>query len=528
VGNLRQQVEDLRDRNLAISDATREYLGRDSWSPIMAALLVSGIRPSADWEDVLPAENHSNDKPISHRDLFVELRSASKTSERGLDNERIPRDSPRYKCVEHILLFWDQLCSEHNDYPIDLPPKDFVVWLWGQSRQGYVHIPDSTWLDTFVNNYPLKHFNKFVPREVLAWLTASSKKAWELSPKHKFGREIAEVRAEAKQAGDPSDDPDEILSRLAEKMRKDAIADITLLKYSRKSNIQYRHKGDRGTYTLRRDSFARQLRRMIAKESTPADPASPPVPSDESFPDIKAVAVSPGVINKFTSNEEVTKLAGDLLGETIDYVRWTASLQVPDGGWPLREAVLVGNVARLVKLLVATNDFAASKMFDMFALMAPLAMETMVDLKYLAENLDAKLLDSYVGIPAIEGSKARTNWTDLDLKQKAKATGSRDGYVRFLQDALFHLHGSWKDLTEHHLSPAGDGRYQVQLTSTDTEPDPELLITMSIVAINVIHSVSNVIASGPVKEHFHSGLKNLYTRLKIADEEFARSLPELW
>lgn len=526
VGNLKKHVEALRDRNLVISNATKKYLGRESWSPIMAALLLSGIHPSTPWVDVASAEGHRDDRPISQRDLFVERLSASRRPERGLDNELILSDSLRFKCAENILLLWDQVCSEHNDYPIDLPPKEFAIWLWGMNRQGHVHIPDSFWLDAFVNNYQLKHFNKVVPTEVLTWLTAESKKAWELSPKHKFGREVAMARFEAKQAGDPSDDPDEILSRLAEMMRRGGIPGVKLLRYSRKSDIQYRHEGKRDACTLRRDSFARQLRRMIAKEETSTDPSSSPVPSGEYFPQIKPVAISPGVINRFTSNEQLTELARDLLRETIGYVRLAASLRVSDAGWPRDVAILVGYVVRLAKLLTSIDVLAAFKLKEALVLTIPLAIETMVDLKYLIENIDAKLVDSYVGIPAKKGSKKRTGWADLDLEQKAQATGFSDVYTDALQDAPFHLRGSWKDLTEYHLSPVGDERYRAKLSST--EPNPRPLIAVSMLAIIVIQSFSNVIASGPVIEKLQNGLKDLSGRLKIAEEEFDNSLYERW
>jgi hypothetical protein len=183
VANLKQRVEELRDRSLLISEETKKYLRHESWSPIVAALLLSGIHPSSRWANVPAAENHRDDKPVSHRDLFDELLSSMKRPERGLDNERIPATSIRFKCAQNILSLWDQVCSAFNDYPIDLSPKDFTGWLWGKSQEGHVYIPDSTWLDAFVNNYQLKHFNKVLPKEVLTWLTIGSKDARKLSPK---------------------------------------------------------------------------------------------------------------------------------------------------------------------------------------------------------------------------------------------------------------------------------------------------------------------------------------------------------
>jgi hypothetical protein len=297
------------------------------------------------------------------------------------------------------------------------------------NRQGKVHLPDSTWLDAFANNYPLKQSNKTVPKEVLAWLTMGSKQAQGLSPKHKFGREIARVRFEAKQAGDPTDNPDEILSRLAEMMNKGEIPGVQLLKYSRKSDIQYRHEGAHGTYTLRRDSFARQLRRMVAKGDAPNHASVPPIPADGDRTYFKRVSVDSNGINRFTSNEQLMKVARELLGETTAYVRLAASLEISGAGWPRETAVLVGNMVRLSKLLISIDTLAALKLTEMLALTIPLAIETMVDLKYLIENRSTKLFDSYVGIAAKRRSKVTISWADLDLKQKAEAVGFGDIYT---------------------------------------------------------------------------------------------------
>jgi hypothetical protein len=516
VRNLRQPVDDERDRSQAIRDETKKWLKHEPWTPIMAALLVSGIRPSDHWLDVPPAEHHRDDRLISHRDLFNERLLTSKNLERGLDNEAIPHSSIRFMAAEAILTLWDQTCSEDNFYRIDLSPRVFLDWLWRRNRDGHVHIPNSTWLDTFKANYPHERSDQVLSIEMLTWLNATSKKVRKLSPKHRFGDKIAIARSEATQA----DDPDEILERLADMMGKGEISGVTLLKYSRKSDLQYLQNEDGKAYTLRRDSFFRQLRRMVAKESPPDDPASSRVPSDGLFPDITPVAISPGDINMLTSKDELAKLTRGLLWETIAYVRWAAAMQVSDTGWSRDEAILVGNVVRLAKLLVGIDTLAFSKMEDVLNLAIPLAVETIVDLKYLLENGDAKMLDSYVGIPSKKGSKILRGWTDLDLKHKAEATGFHDVYTHVLQDAPSYLHGSWKDLTENHLSPAGSERYRVKPASTELKPRP--LIAVSILSIDVTYQFSHILGDSPAVEKLQNALKDLHNRLKIAHEEFAR------
>ncbi|WP_454824453.1 hypothetical protein [Paraburkholderia xenovorans] len=524
--DLKQRVEALRDRSLVLGALTKKYLAYTDWSPIIAALLLSGVRPSDRWADVPPADGHRDEQPISHADLFAELLSSMKRPERGLDNEPVVQTSIRFQNAKTILLFWDQVCNAHKDYPNALPPRDFVAWIWDMSQQGYVHIPDHTWIDAFINNYSLKHFDRVLPKEVLAWLTMGSKKARALSPKHKFGREIAMARLEAQQAGEPTDDPDEILFRLAEMMRNKKVDGVKLKEYRRKSDIVYTLDGEKDPITLRRDSFARQLRRMIAKGDASSDAGKPRAPSTGGFPDIKAVTISTNTINRFTSNEQLMKLARDLFRETTAYVRLAASLRVSDKGWPREDAVLVGNMVRLSKLLTSIGTFAELKLAEMLALTVPLAIETMVDLKYLIANFNPRLIGSYVGSPEKRTPNAGLDWAALDLKEKANAIGFGDVYTYVLQDAPAHLHGSWKDLTTYHLTNTGDERFHAKLAWT--EPNPQPLVTTSMLALVVTQGFADLIASGPPVEELQNRIVDLFGRLKIADEGFDQFLDGRW
>lgn len=526
MGSLKQGVEDLRDHSLAIMGQARKYLVDADWSPIVAALLLSGIHPSSRWMDVPPADGHRDDVPISHANLFTELLASMTRPERGLDNEPILQASIRFQNAKNILLFWDQVCDAHQDYPNALPARDFIAWLWDMSLQGYVNIPDRTWIDAFINNYSLKHFDRVLPKEVVTWLTTSSKKAWGLSPKHKFGREIAKARLEAQQEGAPTDDPDEILFRLAEMMRKGEIDGVRLKKYGRKSDIVYKLEGEKKPRTLRRDSFARQLRRMIAKSQPSGDGPKPSASSNSGFPDIMSVAVDRDAINRFTSNGQLMTLARDLLRETISYVRLAASLQVSASGWSRETAVLVGNMVRLSKLLIAVCTLAEAKLPEMLALTVPLAIECVVDLKYLITNFNSGLIDSYVASPEKREQDAELDWASLGLKHKAKAVGFEDIYTHVLQDAPSHLHGSWKDLTEYHLTNAGDEHYEAKLTWT--EPNPRHLVTTSMLALVVTQSFADVVASGPLVEEFQKRIADLFGRLRMVHDGLDKFLDERW
>jgi hypothetical protein len=220
------------------------------------------------------------------------------------------------------------------------------------------------------------------------------------------------------------------------------------------------------------------------------------------------------------------KVARELLGETTAYVRLAASLEISGAGWPRETAVLVGNMVRLSKLLISIDTLAALKLTEMLALTIPLAIETMVDLKYLIENRSTKLFDSYVGIAAKRRSKVTISWADLDLKQKAEAVGFGDIYTYALQDAPSHLHGSWKDLTEYHLTAVGDERYRADLSWTEANPRSLLAICMH--ALVATQAFSDVIGSGPVMDKLQKSIEDLQGRLRVAGEAFDKWLYKRW
>ncbi|MEX3973538.1 hypothetical protein [Paraburkholderia caribensis] len=394
------------------------------------------------------------------------------------------------------------------------------------SLQGYVNIPDRKWIDAFINNYSLKHFDRVLPKEVIAWLTSNSKKTWALSPKHKFGREIAQATLEAQQAGAPADDPDEILRRLAAMMRNEKIDGVQLKKYGHKSDIVYKLDGEKKPRTLRRDSFARQLRRMVAKSQPSGKASKLSAPSNGGFPDIQPVAVDREVINRFSSNEQLMKLAHDLLIETISYVTLAAGLQILDSDWPRETAVLVGNMVRLSKLLISVRILAEGKSAEMLALTVPLAIESVVDLKYLISNFNSGLIDSYVESPKKREQDAELDWASLDLKRKAQAVGFGEIYTHALQDAASHLHGSWKDLTEYHLTNVGDEHYRAKLAWT--EPNLRPLVTTSMLALVVTQSFADVVASGPLVEELQKRIADLFGRLRMVDDGLDKFLYKRW
>jgi hypothetical protein len=162
----------------------------------------------------------------------------------------------------------------------------------------------------------------------------------------------------------------------------------------------------------------------------------------------------------------------------------------------------------------------------MLAVTVPLAIESVVDLKYLIANFNSGLIDSYVASLEKSELDAELDWASLELKQKAEAVGFGDVYTHALHDAHAHLHGSWKDLTEYHLTNVGDDHYQAKLAWT--EPNPRPLVTTSILALIVTQGFADAVASGPLVEELQKRIADLFGRLRVVDDGMDAFLYGRW
>lgn len=524
-----RDIEELRDFTRAVGDWAKRHLQYDSWNPVKAALLLSGIEPSARWSDFVELEKQDDGEPIACGELFAKVHSTLEKPERGADGKPVFKDSVRLLNAEIILKFWDDTCNFQKLYPVELDPKSFVGWLFRAHQRGSAILHDSMWLYVFVSYSGTESPFRVLPRELLDERHEPAPIDETLLPKHKFRAEIVQAWNEARKAGAGENDPDAILSRLADMMKRGKIEGVELQSYSRKSDITYKISGVVKPKVLLRSSFARQLRRMnqsLADREASQSKPSGHVSLEGDFPVIARVPVEPKMISQFTGDEKLMKLARDLLWETTTYVTLAAGLQIFDSDWPRETAVLVGNMVRLSKLLISVRILAEGKSAEMLALTVPLAIESVVDLKYLIANFNSGLIGSYVESPEKREQGAELDWASLDLKQKAKAVGFGDIYTHALQDAPSHLHGSWKDLTEYHLTNVGDEHYRAKLAWT--EPNPRTLVSTSMLALVVTQSFADVVARGPLVEELQKRIADLFGRLRMVDDGLDKFLYKQW
>lgn len=508
--NIKQQI----DLSLMVSDVAKGYLSWPSWSPITGALLLSGIRPSSRWMDIPALEGHRDHEPVSQSTLFRDLLSTMSKVEHGLDKEPLTPQSPRFKNAENILALWDAVCQAHNDYPIDIAPKDFSVWLWGRATQGDVHLPEPMWARVFVDHYTLKKADWFIPRAALASHRADLMKARKLVPKHVFGEYIAKAWA------DGVNTPDEILDGLAKMMENGDIYGVKLERYAFKSNLVYTRDGSK--YTLNRNSFARQLRRMRKKSEASYNPPPSAVSAPDEMPFIKRVAVDPAAFNRFSDAEQFLELAVDLLMEATQYVRWATHLHDSDGGWDCDHAVVAGNVARLWKLLRSVAVLSQVKLVGTVFLTAHLAIETIIDIKYLIANFCPELIQNYVDAPMQKTSTGTDGWSRLDLPQKAKAIGFEHVEIFDIERAALHVHGSWLDLCALHINETDEGRYYMDQDGRALHP--RVLLVTGRLALNATRDFLLFAGDTAWAGKLVNSIEDLLNRLQTADALFDKLL----
>lgn len=521
--------ENLVSLNLAIRNQVKRYLARDSWTPIMAALLLAGIRPSSHWTDVPELEAHEDRVPVCFSDIFARLRAKMNEFESGLDGERVFINSARLDNAEIILQFLDQAFINSKLYPRDLRPVvAFTLWMRDMRDRGEVHIPDLFWLNVFVDTCDATRASRVIPTEVLNWLARSGGKDSGLILKHKFRAYIVRARSEAIAEGALEDDPDEILKRLAAMMKAGDVDGVKLHKdYAHGSDIVYREGKD--ILTLRRDSFARQLRRMNARNEALRRKPDEPLPKIGFFKMIERVEVEADSISGFTSVDDMLDLALRLLREAMHYV-WIATLQsVPEAGWSRDQAVLGGNMVRLTKLLLTLENMVRLKLVDPVLLLLPIVIEAMVGSRYMIAHFSPDIVNRYISGSWPVGLAADENDPDFHLRAMANATGWDAVDIDHIEESSrAHVHGSWQGVLKYHLQDIGDGRYRPDVRVGRNNPDqhisPAALIYVCIEAVNIARDFACVINPSATESLIHEPCTDLLARLKVASEQVTQAL----
>lgn len=236
-------------------------------------------------------------------------------------------------------------------------------------------------------------------------------------------------------------------------------------------------------------------------------------------PAVTRVELDPGKIRAFKSENKFTRLGVELLVEVGSYVCIAASiLPPPPHRWNRHEAVTIGHLVRLYKLISAMLDQTCQHRRETTFIFGRLAFECIVNIMYLIENDDDEVTKSYIEysmrhekklrdtiinniqarggealniegrmLRSIESSAKRSgvdldkitnqkNWAGKNLFEKAKSVGLENAYLGAFAGPSHSVHGNWQDLLEYHLEADDDG-YVADLKWH--KPRPQLLSTLA-------------------------------------------------
>src|SRR4051812_29047199 len=113
--------------------------------------------------------------------------------------------------------------------------------------------------------------------------------------------------------------------------------------------------------------------------------------------DIKPTDVSAGRTKEFTSEEDFNGLSVELLIEVGSYVCVAGNLLPADShGWDRNQAILGGHLVRLYKLISALLDQICQHRREITFIIARLAFECIVNIRFLIKFGDEATYDSYV------------------------------------------------------------------------------------------------------------------------------------
>lgn len=270
------------------------------------------------------------------------------------------------------------------------------------------------------------------------------------------------------------------------------------------------------------------------------------------IPDVTRVEVDPESVRAFNDEHAFTGLAVDLLIEVGSYVCIAASiLPPPPHRWNRHEAVVVGHLARLYKLISALLDQTCQHRRETSFIFARLAFECIVNTLFLMKNDQPEVTVSYIEysmrhekrlrdrirsniesrggevwhieermLRSIESAARRSgvdldsinppaNWAGKNLFEKAKDVGLEEAYLGAFAGPSHAVHGNWQDLLEYHLDSDEEG-YTADLQWH--RPRPQLLTTLAHLTVETL-TVFFTDAVGQAGNQLAEKMSDLRTRV---------------
>lgn len=189
---------EIIDFNLKVENKAKYFYKFKTWTPIMGALLLTGIDPPNYWCDSFEQVENSTRLSLVARfdELVNRMLEKNRKPLSGLDGE-ILGISNRLHQTRKVLWEWDDKCEDDEECPPELTPSEFVAWLEEVCYCEEIGFFDTTWLNVFLKLHGLESKKTILP----ANLMKSFQKVTEIGDdggRHPLGSVILQAQQQAK------------------------------------------------------------------------------------------------------------------------------------------------------------------------------------------------------------------------------------------------------------------------------------------------------------------------------------------
>tara|TARA_R110000851_G_scaffold189677_2_gene339940 strand:+ start:8802 stop:9677 length:876 start_codon:yes stop_codon:yes gene_type:complete len=276
-------------------------------------------------------------------------------------------------------------------------------------------------------------------------------------------------------------------------------------------------------------------------------------------PDIEKTELDFETIARFDTESDFTGLSVSLLIETGSYVCIAASILSGHAkSWNSDEAVIGGHFVRLYKLISALLDQTCQHRREISFMLARMAFECIVNVKFILKNYSPELLFSYkayslkhekklmgrinesiqkrggdilpieermlksidrsfkvsgVNPSDVKGKELR-NWGGMNVYEKADDVGLGDVYLAAFGGPSHGIHGNWQDLLEYHLESDENGFFSPNLDWH--KPRPQYLNAVALHAAETAKNYFQWLGFSEI-DHLIDSLNELQERVAFLD-----------
>jgi len=284
------------------------------------------------------------------------------------------------------------------------------------------------------------------------------------------------------------------------------------------------------------------------------------------FDSIKSTDVSSARTDAFTSEDDFNGLSVELLIEVGSFICVAGNLlPAKTRRWDRNQAILGGHIVRLYKLISALLDQICQHRREITFIIARLAFECIVNIRFLIRFGGAATYDSYVryslrqerrlyeritkeiearrgetlpieermlesidktvkasglSIAGLSPSRPR-DWADKNLYERADAVGLGGTYIGTFGGPSSSVHGNWMDLLEFQLETYHDeGNFSPDFDWHN--PRPQIGQTVALLAVEAVREYFAHVGEGPVGfiEDRFTDLSNRIRQAMLAHEAF--------